>query len=185
LAKEEPIVQDSAIPQLSLDEVGDLVRAFNHVQRRTRARTEQLRDSVLELESANHRWQALLETMVGLTAPVIPVAKGLAVVLLSGYFDQERASYIGPNMLKGVADARAQVVIVDLTAIAQVSEPLTEQLHRAIRSVALMGCQVILTGASADVAWALTQTSGVQATLQTRRNLQDGLAYAYDKLALN
>ena len=60
-----------------------------------------------------------------------------------------------------------------------------DEVHRAVRAVALMGCQVVLTGASADVAWALTQAGGIQAAMQTRRNLQDGLAYAYDKLALN
>ena len=185
LAKEDRDVQYSAIAQLSLDEIGDLIRALNHVQRQTEARTAQLHGSVLELERANDRRQQLLETMVGLTAPVIPVAKGLAIVLLSGYFDRERANYIRPNMLKGVADMRARVVIVDLTAIAQVSESLTEQLHRAVRSVALMGCQVVLTGASADVAWALMQAGGLPATLQTRRNLQDGLAYAYAMLASN
>ena len=182
LAKDEQAGQHSIIAQTSLDEIGDLVRAFSHVQRQTEMYTAQLRDSVLELENSNDRRQKLLETMVGLTAPVIPVAKGLVVVLLSGYFDQERAHYICPNMLKGIADTRARIAIVDLTAIAQVSEPLTKQLHRAVRSVALMGCQVILTGANADVAWALTQAGGVQAILQTRRNLQDGLAYAYTEL---
>jgi anti-anti-sigma regulatory factor len=185
LASEEQLAQHDVIAQTSMDEIGDLVQAYNRIQRQTETHIAQLRDSVLELENANARRQQLLETMVGLTAPVIPVAKGLVVVLLSGYFDQERARHIRPNLLEGIAHTRAQIAIIDLTAIAEVSTPLAEQLHCAVRSVMLMGCQVILTGASADVAWALTKAGGIRPKVQARRSLQDGLSYAYDRLALH
>ena len=184
LADQEQTTQYEVVAQTSLDEVGDLVQALNRIQRRAAVFTAQLQSSMRELESASVKQQRLLETMVGLTAPVIPVAPGLVVVVLSGYFDRERAAYIRPNLLKGVTDSRAQVAIIDLTAVAEVSEPLTEQLYRAVKSVGLMGCQVILTGASSDVAWALTQAKKLD-VLQTQRDLEDALAFAYRQLAMN
>ena len=185
LAREDVPELHGVIPQTSLDEIGDLVQALNRIQQRTDAYTEQLRESVSALEKANDQRKKLLETMVGLTVPVIPVAEGLVVVPLSGYFDEERATHIRPNLLKGIADSRARVAIIDLTAIAKVSEPLAEHLSRAARSVTLMGCQVVLTGASADVAWALTQIGPGLETLLTRRDLEDGLAYAYSRRTAN
>ncbi|MBN1937788.1 MAG: hypothetical protein JW934_24230 [Anaerolineae bacterium] len=185
LVEQADVSQISPVSHTSLDEIGDLVRAFNHIQQRTVAYTGQLQTSVQALETASLSRQQLLDTMVGLTAPVIPVAQGLAVVLLSGYFDEERAAHIRPNLLRGVARARAQMAIVDLTAVAQVSAPLTEQLSVAIRSVMLMGCQVVLTGVGPDLAWTLSQAGTELDDLPTRRNLEDGLMYAYDQLSMN
>jgi anti-anti-sigma regulatory factor/HAMP domain-containing protein len=185
LASEDVPGPHRVISQTSLDEIGDLVQAFNRIQQQIDAYTEQLRESFSTLEKASNQRKKLLETTVGLTVPVIPVAEGLVVVPLSGYFDEERATHIRPNLLKGIADLRARVAIIDLTAIAEVSEPLAEHLSRTARSVTLMGCQVVLTGVSADVAWALTQVGSGLETLLTRRDLEDGLAYAYSRLAAN
>lgn len=169
----------------SLDEMGELVGAFNRVQQRTAEYTAQLQASVEALEQANAQRQRLVDTMVGLTAPVIPVRQGVAVVLLSGYFDEERAAYIRPNLVQGVTQARARVVIVDLTAVAQVSTPLIAQLGAAVRTLLLMGCQVVLTGAGPELAWALSLVGGELINLPARRRLEDGLDFAYNQLGVN
>ncbi len=185
LAEQADISVFSPMSYTSLDEVGELVRAFNRIQERTAVYTDQLQSSVEAMEAADVKRQQLLDTMVGLTAPVIPVAEGVAVALLSGYFDAERAVHIRPNLLGGIAQFRTRLVIVDLTAVAEVSAPLTEQLSAAVRSVRLMGCQVVLTGVGPSLAWALSQTGGELNNLPTRRSLEEGLAYAYHRLSMN
>lgn len=185
LTEEQIQEQGGDIAQTSIDEIGDLVQAFNRIQQQTHEYTTRLRQSVQEQSQAAEQRQRLLETMAGLTAPVIPLSQGLVVVLLSGYFDQARAALIQPNLLQGIAEARAQIAIIDLTAVAQASLPLAENLRRALRAVQLMGCQIILTGANAEVAWSLTQMDIGQETWITRRNLQDALELAFDRLNSN
>jgi anti-anti-sigma regulatory factor len=185
LAAKDIDLQHEAIAQTSLDEVGDLVQAFNHVQRRADQRTTMLRDSVSDLEVANEQRRLLLETMIGLTAPVIRVTEGLVIVPLAGYFDVERASHIRPNLLAGIVRQHAQIVVMDLTGVVEVTETLVDQLACAARSAALMGCQVILTGIGADLAWALMQMESGLGSLTTHRDLEDGLEYAYARLATN
>jgi|GEM_PF-5359701 len=185
LAGQTEAVSGTSLSYPSLDEMGELVGAFNRVQQRTASYTAQLQTSVEALKTANLQRQQLLDTMVGLTAPVIPVAEGIVVVLLSGYFDEDRAMHIRPNLLNGIVRTRARMTIVDLTAVAQVSAPLTEQLSAAIRAVRLMGCQVVLTGIGPELAWALSQADTELESLPSRRRLEDGLAYAYERLSMN
>jgi anti-anti-sigma regulatory factor len=179
LAAKEIGLRGEAIAQTSLDEVGDLVQAFNRVWQRTDEYTTLLSDTVADLDEANEQRRRLLATMVGWTAPVIPVSEGLVIVPLAGYFDAERASHICPNLLSGIAQQRAQVVVIDLTGISEVTEALADHLARAARSVALMGCQIVLTGIGADLAWALTQMDSGLDRLAVHRDLEDGLAYAH------
>jgi anti-anti-sigma regulatory factor len=185
LAEETRAMDYAPIAQTSLDEVGDLVQALNRVQRRTEAYTAQLEASVTQLETANAERRALLETMVGLTAPVIPVSEGLVVVPLAGYFDEERAAHIRPNLLSGIAEQRARMVVIDLTGVTEATEPLANHLTRAARSAALMGCQIILTGAGPDVAWSLTRLGTGLESLAAHRDLEEGLAYAHAQLGVN
>jgi anti-anti-sigma regulatory factor len=183
LADQDMTLQHGTISQTSLDEVGDLVQAFNHVRLRTDEYTALLRDSVSDLEAANEQRQRLLETLAGSTASVIPVAKGVAIVPLSGYFDGERASHIRSNLLAGIVRERARIVVIDLTGIVEVTEVLVEQLTLAARSAALMGCEVVLTGIGADLAWTLVQADSDLEALTTYRDLEDGLAFAYARMA--
>ena len=185
LAGEDMSLGHAPIAQTSLDEVGNLVQAFNRAQQRADAYTAQLRDSVAELEAANEQRRMLLETTGGLTAPVIRVAEGLVVVPLAGYFDAERAEHIRPNLLAGIVDHRARIVVVDLTGITQATDALADNLMRAARAVVLMGCQIILTGAGPDVAWTLTQIGDELEMLTAHRDLEEGLAYARTRLATN
>jgi anti-anti-sigma regulatory factor len=185
LAEQEQAMAYAPIAQTSLDEIGDLVRAFNRIQRRTEAYTTQLKDSVAQLEAANAERRALLETMVGLAAPVIPVSEGLVVVPLAGYFDADRAAHIRPNLLAGIAAQRARIVVIDLTGVSEATEFLADHLARATRSAALMGCQIILTGAGPDVAWSLTEMSTELESLSAHRNLEEGLVYAQAQLRAN
>ncbi len=185
LAGQTEAVSGTPLSYPSLDEMGELVGAFNRIQQHTASYTAQLQTSVEALKTASLQRQQLLDTMVGLTAPVIPVAEGIAVVLLSGYFDEDRAMHIRPNLLNGIVRTRARMTIVDLTAVAQVSAPLTEQLSAAIRAVRLMGCQVVLTGIGPELAWALSQADTELESLPSRRRLEDGLAYAYERLSMN
>ena len=48
-----------------------------------------------------------------------------------------------------------------------------------------MGCQIVLTGAGADVAWSLTQIGTGLESLIAHRDLQEGLAYAHTQLSAN
>jgi rsbT co-antagonist protein RsbR len=183
LSRETAFEQREPVAQTSMDEVGDLVQAYNRIQQRTNVHMGQLQKTISQLEDANEQRQQLLESMVELAALVIPVAKGLIVAPLSGYFGAERATHICPNLLEGIARHRAQMVILDLTGVTEASEPLANHLSRATRSAMLMGCEVVLTGAGPDLSWALTQMKTDLDLLTAYRDLEGGLSYAYTRLS--
>jgi anti-anti-sigma regulatory factor len=185
ITEQDASMRHAPIAQTSLDELGSLVQALNRVQQHTEDYTTQLENAVVELEAANDERRALLETMVGLTAPVIPVSEGLVVVPLAGYFDAERAAHIRPNLLAGIAEQRARIVVIDLTGVTEATTFLADHLARAARSAALMGCQIVLTGAGPDVAWSLTEIGAELASLVAHRDLEESLAYAHAQLRAN
>ena len=182
LAQAEALAAYDPISQTSIDEVGDLVLALNRLQQRTDAQVAELQSAVSGLESASEQQRLLVDSLVELTAPVIQVAEGLVVVPLVGHFDDERSEHIRPNLLAGIADRRARVVVIDLTGVSRATEALAHNLYRASRAAHLLGCRVVLTGAGPDVAWSLARIEGGLASLPAHRDLEQGLSYARSQL---
>jgi rsbT co-antagonist protein RsbR len=106
------------------------------------------------------------------------VTAGVALTPLTGYYDQERAAHIRPSLLEGIDAAHVRVLLVDLAGVSEVSDALVDHLARAVRSIALMGCEVVLTGVGSDAAWSLAQRSADLGRLPSRRNVSEALAYA-------
>ncbi len=182
LAQAKALTEYDPIAQTSVDEVGDLVLALNRLQQRTDAQLAELQSAVSSLEAASEQQSLLVDSLVELTAPVIPVAEGLVVVPLVGHFDDERSEHIRPNLLSGIADRRARVVVIDLTGVSRATEALAHNLYRASRAAHLLGCHVVLTGAGPDVAWSLARIESGLASLPAHRDLEQGLLYAQSQL---
>lgn len=164
------------------DELGELAVALNETQQRIAVLIGQRQESLAAFTTANQERRVLQETMQGLTAPVIRVADGLVIVPLTGYFDEERAAHIRPNLLAGIAAQRARIAVIDLTGVTEATDALIQYLSLAVDSAALMGCQVILTGTRPNVAWSLTQQRIDLASVAAHRDLEEGLAYAQARL---
>ncbi|MBN1485431.1 MAG: STAS domain-containing protein [Chloroflexia bacterium] len=124
----------------------------------------------------------LAETVQELSAPLVPVMEGVLILPLVGGIDSERARSITNEILQAVARERARVLLIDVTGIPVVDTMVANLLVQAVRAVRLLGCETILVGIRAEVARTMVQLGLEMEGLQTRRSLQDGLAYARKRL---
>ncbi len=132
-----------------------------------------MRQSLLQQEIIVAQ-QATLEE---LSTPLIPVSDTLMVMPLIGSMDSRRAQQVLDTLLRGVANARAEIVIIDITGVSIVDTQVANALIRAAQAVKLLGAQVMLTGIRPEVAQTLVGL-GAQLPIVTRSTLQSGIEYA-------
>jgi rsbT co-antagonist protein RsbR len=125
-----------------------------------------------EVEATN---AALLEQVIALSAPIIPVRDDVIVVPLLGVLDKARAERLLGSLLESISQRKTTVAIVDLTGISAVDETGAEGLVRAARAAQLLGASVILTGLSADVARCMIELGLSLQGLPTRATLARAL----------
>ena len=134
---------------------------------------EAMRQSLLQQEIIVAQQAALEE----LSTPLIPVSDTLMVMPLIGSMDSRRAQQVLDTLLRGVAMARAEIAIIDITGVSIVNTQVANALIRAAQAVKLLGAQVMLTGIRPEVAQTLVGL-GAQLPIVTRSTLQSGIEYA-------
>ncbi|MDY7041624.1 MAG: STAS domain-containing protein [Chloroflexota bacterium] len=134
-----------------------------------------LRDVVTQQSaSLEHLRQMVSE----FTAPVIPVTEGVIVMPLVGTLDADRAQQVMRLLLHGVARHRARVAILDLTGLSAVDAVVAGRVVDAARAAWLLGAQVVLVGADAEMAETMADMELDIGELVTRYDLQGGIQYA-------
>ena len=100
------------------------------------------------LEEKLGKWNAL-------ASPVFELYPGLSIMVVVGHLDVERFEDITTNLLNHVADIKARVVILDLSAAVMEEEKVAEQLKKTVRAVRLLGAECVVTGMQTALARAL------------------------------
>jgi rsbT co-antagonist protein RsbR len=116
-------------------------------------------------------------TLEELSTPLIPISDTVMVMPLIGSMDSRRAQQVLDTLLRGVAAARAEIVIIDITGVSIVDTQVANALIRAAQAVKLLGAQVMLTGIRPEVAQTLVGL-GAELPIVTRSTLQSGIEYA-------
>jgi rsbT co-antagonist protein RsbR len=116
--------------------------------------------------------------LVELSTPLIPIANGVVVMPLIGSIDSGRAQKVLETLLSGVAESRANRVILDITGVPVVDTQVANALLRAAQAVKLLGAQIILTGIRPEVAQTLVGLGIDLSGIQTLGTLQSGIALA-------
>jgi rsbT co-antagonist protein RsbR len=119
--------------------------------------------------------QASLEE---LSTPLIPISDTVMVMPLIGSMDSRRAQQVLDTLLHGVAVARAEIAIIDITGVSIVDTQVANALIRAAQAVKLLGAQVMLTGIRPEVAQTLVGLGVDLGMIITRSSLQSGIALA-------
>jgi len=117
-------------------------------------------------------------TLEELSTPLIPISDTVMVMPLIGSMDSRRAQQVLDTLLGGVAAARAEIVIIDITGVSIVDTQVANALIRAAQAVKLLGAQVMLTGIRPEVAQTLVGLGVDLSTMITRSTLQSGIALA-------
>lgn len=151
-----------------------ITRIVDHLQRRYDQQQTHLR----ELRYLREQQSRLEHVVVELAVPVVPILDGVLALPLVGTIDTKRAQQIMENLLVGIAEQQADIVIIDITGVPIVDTTVANYLIQTIRAAHLIGAQVILTGIGTRVARTLTAIGIDFSSVITRGNLRDGIEMA-------
>jgi rsbT co-antagonist protein RsbR len=113
-----------------------------------------------------------------LSSPLIPLADHVLLMPLIGSIDTQRAQQVLETLLEGVAQHRANLVILDITGVAVVDTQVAQTFIQAAQAVKLLGARVMLTGIQPQIAQTLVHLGVDLRGIETRGSLQAGIAAA-------
>lgn len=94
---------------------------------------------VLELEKANEQIQTL-------TAPIVPVTKGVAIVPVIGNITAQRAQIIIDHVLKKCSEESMEILIIDVSGVFQINAVVGEYLLKLVNILKVIGVTPVITG---------------------------------------
>lgn len=115
-----------------------------------------------------------------LSAPLIPVFEGISVMPLIGAIDTERAKLIMENLLDGVIEHSAQVVLIDITGVPIVDTMVAHHIIQAAEAVRLIGAKCILVGIRPEIAQTIITLGIDLSDFLTKSTLKKGMQTALE-----
>ena len=105
---------------------------------------------VLELDRAN-------KEIIHLSAPIVPITKGVAILPIIGDISEYRAEKIIHTALTSSTDLSLNYLIIDLSGILQINDDVSVHLLNLVRMLDLIGVTPALTGIRPDLAMKAVQ----------------------------
>lgn len=118
--------------------------------------------------------QAILE----LSTPVLQVRERLLILPIIGVIDSQRARQLTQQLLRGIRDTRAKVVVVDITGVPAIDSAVANHLVQTVEASRLMGASVIITGLSSEIAQTLVTIGVDLSKMNAVGDLQGGIEEA-------
>ncbi len=118
-----------------------------------------------------------------LSTPVLKVRDQLLILPIIGALDASRARQLTEQLLNGIRENRAKVVVIDITGVPGIDVDVANHLVQAVRASGLMGARVIITGLSADIAQTLVNLRVDLTMMQSVGDLQGGIEEAERQLS--
>ncbi len=125
-------------------------------------------------QTIRHQEEAIRE----LSTPALQIRDRLLILPIIGVLDSARAYQLTDGLLRSIRDARAKVVILDVTGVPTVDSTVANHLIQTVEASRLMGAVVIVTGLSAGVARALVMIGVDLTKFNAVGDLQGGLEVA-------
>ncbi|TDL35489.1 STAS domain-containing protein [Jeotgalibacillus sp. S-D1] len=107
---------------------------------------------VLELEHAHNQIQSL-------SAPIVPITKGIAVLPIIGDVTDERYEIITRKALKSCEIMDLNYLVIDLSGILHINDSIGFSIEKMVSMLRLVGTTPVLTGVRPDLALKITQLS--------------------------
>jgi anti-anti-sigma regulatory factor len=137
---------------------------------------QQRQDVQAQLEERAKREQVLLDALHQLSAPVLPLMKGLIVMPVTGHLDLQRADRLLDDLLNGITTHEADHVLLDVTGLVDVDADSVLGLTRAIQGARLLGGECALIGVQPGVAQGLVSLGVDLSEIPTYGTLREGVA---------
>lgn len=127
------------------------------------------------LQTQCDQQQMLIASLRALETPVVPLAEGLLLAPIVGYLDARRADALMDRLLQEVNKTRANLVLLDIAGVTRFDIAVGQLLLDTLHAIQLLGCEVTLSGISADFAMAFTYLGINLDTIRTVRSPQQAL----------
>jgi anti-anti-sigma regulatory factor len=109
-----------------------------------------LQAKISELNTAYDQQQQLIAQMQQLEAPLIRLASTMLLLPIVGLLDQRRVQNLTTSVLQSIHLNRATTLIIDLTGMVITDMRVLPGFSELLRAVRLLGCDVRVTGLTAD-----------------------------------
>ena len=122
--------------------------------------------------------RAQQEAIRELSTPVLPVRERLLILPIIGVIDPLRARQLTEQLLQGVRNNRAKVVVMDITGVPTIDSTVANHLVQTVEATRLLGATVIVTGLSPEIAQTLVNIGVDLGKMNTVGDLQGGIEEA-------
>ncbi len=139
---------------------------------------EETQHSLEKLRVAHQAQDQLAHTLRELSVPVIQIWKDILVLPLVGTIDPERAMRIMEDLLEGIIQYQAEIVILDVTGVPVVDTSVANYILQTVKAAGMLGAKSILVGISGHIAQTMINIGINLSEVETRSNLQAGIEYA-------
>ncbi|NTW02301.1 MAG: STAS domain-containing protein [Oscillochloris sp.] len=119
-----------------------------------------------------------------LSAPIVPIYRGVLIMPLIGKIDSQRTDAIIHALLESIAQQSASIVLLDITGVPIVDTITAHHIIQAAHMVRLLGAEIILVGIGPEIAQTVVQLGIDMSGIVTRADLQAGFAYALTQMRL-
>jgi rsbT co-antagonist protein RsbR len=118
------------------------------------------------------------EAIRELSTPVLQVRERLLILPIIGAIDAQRARQLMEQLLRGIRNNRAKVVVVDITGVPAIDSAVANHLVQTVEASRLMGASVIITGLSSEIAQTLVTIGVDLSKMNAVGDLQGGIEEA-------
>jgi len=125
------------------------------------------------------------EAIRELSTPVLQVRERLLILPIIGVIDSQRARQLTEQLLRGIRNNRAKVVVVDITGVPTIDSTVANHLVQTVEASRLMGASVIITGLSSEIAQTLVTIGVDLSKMNAVGDLQGGIEEAERLLGHN
>jgi anti-anti-sigma regulatory factor len=147
-------------------------------------RTASLKEALQAVEQRETHLQETLDELRAsqqavreMSAPVVPVLRGVLVAPLIGALDTDRARELTQNVLGAVTSQHARYVIFDITGVPVVDTQVAQVLLQTTAAVQLLGARALLVGIRPEVAQTIISLGLDMGALTTYPNLQEAIEW--------
>ncbi|WP_047151773.1 STAS domain-containing protein [Aneurinibacillus tyrosinisolvens] len=113
--------------------------------------------------------------MAELSAPVVPIQDGIAVLPLIGSIDSYRANYILEKVVPKVAELEIECLIIDFSGIQMIDTAVTNHLFKIHNVLRLLGIKAIATGLRPEIAQTVISGGIDFSSIKTYANVKQAI----------